>query len=279
MSFPRSISGSFLDSNSVYFLLQIIGSNNFICCCFCLKSVLLPKMHQVKWWKRCSNSYHSSNSLYLSARTICLQPGTLTGKLPAYSTCFIARSEDFTYTLQSSCEIIHFRICLKVVPGITDILLHYLTVPLSHYLKWLKVSGISWNGWCQRIGYFMKLSIMTFYSLLLWKINFFHEKQCPIRVPLIWISRRICYTLLTTPQLLQPLGRLPFLTSLRQTDLRNFCVCIPIWLFLNICHRGWRKRMENYFILFVLIFNFICFIFTANLHPSLHFNLLSKMRH
>lgn len=170
------------------FSYKLLGVITFFFCCYyyyCLKSVLLQKVHQVKWWKGRFNSDHLSNLWYLFTKTICLWPGTLTGKLPAYSTCFIAHSEDFINTLQSSCEIIHFMIWLKVLPGIIGILLHYLTDPLSHYMKCLKVSGISWNGWCQCFSHFMKLSMMTFYSLLLWKINFFHGKQCAIKVQLI----------------------------------------------------------------------------------------------
>lgn len=187
MHFPRNISASLLDSNSVYFLLQIIGSNNFLYnyyCHYTSNSDLLQKVHHIKSWKKHFNSDHLSIRWYLFTKTIYLCPGTATGKLPVYIAYFIVH-RDLINTLQSSSQIIHFMIWLKVIPGIIVIVLHYLTVPLSHHIKCLKASGISWNGWCQYFSHIVKLSIMTFYSVLMWKINFVQRKQYPVKAPLM----------------------------------------------------------------------------------------------
>jgi len=152
-------------------------------CYYTLKSIL-QKVHQVKSWKRHFGSDHSSNLWYLFKKTIHLWPTTVTGKVPSYNNRFIAHSEDFINTLHSSCEITHLMIWLKVVPGIIVIILHYSTVPLSH-MKCLKTSCLSWNGWWQFFSCSVKLSVMRFYSLLLWKIKCFQVKQCSVIVPLI----------------------------------------------------------------------------------------------
>lgn len=159
---------------------------------FCFIIIIILRI--LIFYKRCITLNHERSTLILiiyqiddtsSQKTIYLWPGTVTGKLPVYITCFTAHREDFINTLQSSSQIIHFMIWLKVIPGIIVIVLHYLTVPLSHYIKCLKASGISWNGWCQWFSHIVKLSIMTFYSLLLWKINFVQRKQYPVKAPLM----------------------------------------------------------------------------------------------
>lgn len=99
MHFPRNISATFLDSNSVYFLLQIIGSNNFLFYYYyhyTSNSDLLQKMHRIKSWKKHFNSDHLSVRWYLFTKTIYLCPGTATGKLPVYIAYFIVHREDLT---------------------------------------------------------------------------------------------------------------------------------------------------------------------------------------